>query len=407
MMRQFFLGILFTSIVCSVKAQRNCLTTEYEKNHPVLLGAGTDQPTGVQRDTVSNEIITIPVVVHLLYKTGEQNISEAQIKSQIEALNKDFRRMNADASNTPAAFKLLAGDAKINFCLAQVAPNGQRTKGIIRKYTSKDYFIGDDAMKFSAAGGDDMWDSKRYLNIWVCNLYGRALGYATVPGQPAEKDGVVVNWDVFGTTGNVRPPFTKGRTATHEVAHWLGLKHIWGDASCGDDAIADTPPQSDYNFGCPSFPKPSYCSVNGNGDMFMNYMDFSDDACMNLFTLGQVKKMRSQFAMGGARNFFLNSYACDSMQATGGPMADPLPVEPMAIRIHPNPVADIVYVDCMNASWSAGRTIRIFNLQGIEVLRTVVYKNSNGISLKQLTGGIYLLRVDEGEEQITAKLFKQ
>lgn len=406
-MRQLFWGILFTGNLFSARAQRNCLTEEYLKNHPVTVISGTSTPTGVQRDTGSNEIIIIPVVVHLLYKTGEQNISDDRIKSQIDALNNDFRRTNADAAGTPTAFKLLAGDAKINFCLAQVAPNGQRTKGIIRKYTAKDYFTGDDAMKFGSAGGDDAWDSKRYLNIWVCNLYGRALGYATLPGQAADKDGVVINWDVFGTIGNLRQPFTKGRTATHEVAHWLGLKHIWGDAQCGDDGIADTPPQSNYNFGCTAFPKISSCSVNGNGDMFMNYMDFSDDACMNLFTNGQIKKMRSQFAMGGARNFFLNSYACDSMQATGGPMGDPIATDPFSIRIYPNPVADMVYVDCKNGSWSAGRAIRIFNLQGIEVLRTIVYKNTNGISLKQLSSGVYLLRVEEGEDKLTAKIFKQ
>ena len=220
-------------------------------------------------------------------------------------MNNDYRRQNADAVNTPAPFKSVAADTRIVFCLAKVDPNGNHTSGIIRKYTKTDLFLSDDAMKFSTSGGDDIWDSKRYLNIWVCNLFGRTLGYSVMPGAPADKDGVVIQYSVFGTTPNVAAPYNKGRTVTHEVGHWLGLKHLWGDAVCGDDGIADTPTQQTNNSGCPSFPHLSSCSINFNGDMFMNFMDFTDDACMNMFTHGQKNEMRSLFALGNVEEFFI------------------------------------------------------------------------------------------------------
>lgn len=384
-------------------AQRTCATADYVQRQPAIVPA-TNTPAGIARDTLANEIITIPVVVHLLYKTAEQNITDAQIKSQIAALNKDYRLLNTDAANIPAAFKPFATDAKIQFCLAQVDPAGKRTKGIIRKYTNKDYFTGDDAMKFSASGGDNAWSSKLYLNIWVCNLFGRALGYSTIPGSPADKDGVVINWDVFGTTGNLRYPFNKGRTATHEIGHWLGLKHLWGDALCGDDDVYDTPKQQNYNFNCPSFPHLSTCSPDNNGDMFMNFMDFTDDACMNMFTTGQVKKMRGTFTMGGAHNSFLNATACDSSLATGGPVADPLPISSEKVKIYPNPATDVLWVESSEAGYLNQQIAGIWSLKGEKLKEVLLENDKNKISLSGLPAGIYFLRLSNGYKKIFIKI---
>lgn len=390
-------------------AQRDCGTTAYTLKYfkPEIQKPGDN--TGHERDTVPNEIISIPVVVHLLFNTAEQNISDDQIKSQIDVLNRDFRRMNADAVNTPNAFKSFAADTRIMFCLAQVDPHGNSTKGIVRRYTSKNFFLGDDAMKFSSQGGDDVWDSKKYLNIWVCSLFGRSLGYATIPGGPADRDGVVINYDVFGKVGFVRPPYDKGRTTTHEVGHWLGLKHLWGDANCGSDDVDDTPAQQTFNFGCPSFPRMSSCSPNSNGDMFMDFMDFTDDACMNFFTTGQKRRMRGMFALSAPRNSFLNSFACDSTLATGAPLPnDTLPVAKPApdVQVFPNPVQTEVNFLSLNNYELAGKICSIFSMQGKLLLTKTLASNNEKINLAALQPGLYIIRIGEGVDKKTLKLIK-
>eukprot|EP01035_Chromulina_nebulosa_P041311 gene41311-55876_t len=198
-------------------------------------------------------LYTIPVVVHVVYNTAAQNVSDAQIQSQIDVLNKDYQLLNTDASSVPTPFKPLAADCKIQFCMAKRDPSGNPTTGIVRKATTRTSFTTNDAVK-KAANGDLPWDATKYLNIWVCNLSGGVLGYAQFPGGPVATDGVVITYTGFGTTGTAAAPFNLGRTATHEVGHWLDLYHIWGDdgtACSGSDEVGDTPNQADENYGCP------------------------------------------------------------------------------------------------------------------------------------------------------------
>lgn len=245
-------------------------------------------------------VTTIPVVVHVLFQTADQNISDQQIASQIDVLNRDYRKRNPDVAGVPAPFQGVAADAQIEFTLADTDPQGTATNGITRTQTNVAQFSQDNAMKFTAQGGHDAWDSTKYLNIWVCKLGGGLLGYATFPGEPADTDGVVILNTAFGTTGTAAAPFNLGRTTTHEVGHWLNLHHIWGDkTNCtGDDLVADTPTQQDHNFGTPAFPHVT-CNNGPNGDMFMNYMDYVDDRAMFMFTAGQVARM--QAALDGPR----------------------------------------------------------------------------------------------------------
>jgi hypothetical protein len=396
--------------VCNVHAQRTCGTTEYTERYfrpSVQRPANTDDHV---RDTVPNEIITIPVVVHLLFNTAEQNITDDQIRSQIAVLNNDYRRLNTDAVNTPSAFGPLAADCRIMFCLAQVDPSGRASKGIVRKYTAKNLFLEADAMKFSAAGGDDAWDSKKYLNIWVCSMFGRSLGYATMPGGEADKDGVVINYDVFGSRGFLRPPYDKGRTATHEVAHWLGLKHIWGDTNCGSDDVDDTPTQSSYNFDCPPFPHMSSCSPNSAGDMFMNYMDFTNDACMNTFTTGQKRKMRGLFALGALRNSFLNSFACDSTLATGAPLPDDTLVteKPQGnVNVYPNPTRQVLNLVAENGYELAGKNCTLFSAEGKVLMQQTINSNKSTIDISAFSAGFYVLKIGNGSDKKIIKVLKQ
>jgi len=252
----------------------------------------------------------IPVVVHVVYKTAAQNISDAQVHSQIDVLNEDYRMRNADVSSVPAAFQPFTADARIQFELATTDPDGNPTTGITRTATTRDSFTDDDGVKSAASGGADAWPADQYLNIWVCNLVPW-LGYAQFPGGPASTDGVVILHTAFGTTGTAAAPFNLGRTATHEVGHWLNLFHIWGDdaGGCsGSDHVADTPNQGGPNFGTPTFPTIS-CGNAPNGDMFMNYMDYVDDAAMVMFSAGQVQRM--QATLDGARSTVGTSTPCE------------------------------------------------------------------------------------------------
>lgn len=262
-------------------------------------------------------VVTIPVVVNVVYNTTAQNISDAQIQSQIDVLNADFRKLNSDWTNTPAVFQGLVADMEVQFCLATQDPTGAATTGIRRRQTNSTSFSTNDAVKQST-NGIAAWDRNKYLNLWVCNLSGTLLGYAQFPGGAAATDGVVIDYQYFGTIGTATAPFNLGRTATHEVGHWLNLYHIWGDdgTGCtGSDQCADTPNQGGYNAGCPTFPKIS-CSNGPNGDLWMNYMDYSDDACMYMFTAGQKARAQSLFSTGGARVSLLTSPGCQP--PTGG-----------------------------------------------------------------------------------------
>ncbi len=310
------------SSLMAQSANRGCGTMDYLqqqlKNDPAMnlrmqqIEAQTAAYARLNAANKTTMVVTIPVVFHVLYSTNNatQNISDARINAQLDVLNKDFSRTNADAGNTPAVFQGVAANTGIQFCLAVRDPNGVTTTGIIRKQTAITSFVDDD-VKFNATGGDDAWPTASYLNIWVCNLGGGLLGYAQFPGGPANTDGVVLlNGSVGGPAApGTSTPYHLGRTATHEVGHWLNLRHIWGDANCGNDLVSDTPTQQTSNFGCPTFPHVT-CSNGPNGDMFMNYMDYVDDNCMNMFTAGQSTRSNAVLAAGGARSTLASSQGC-------------------------------------------------------------------------------------------------
>jgi hypothetical protein len=264
--------------------RRNLLSLENAVN--LRMAAGLVARAG--RPTI------IPVVVHVVFKLDSENISPAQIKSQIAVLNKDYSASNADKSKTPPVWKGLVTAANIQFKLATKDPNGKTTTGITRTKTTQDSFGSDDTVKSSTTGGIEPWPTDRYLNLWVCNLGDGLLGYAQFPGGPADTDGVVILHTGFGTSGTAKAPFNKGRTATHEIGHYLNLHHIWGDTQhCeGTDFIDDTPNAQQPNFGKPAFPHVT-CNNGPNGDMFMNYMDYVDDDSMFMFTAGQVTRMNA------------------------------------------------------------------------------------------------------------------
>jgi hypothetical protein len=314
--------LLFAS--ASLYAQRNCGTMDYlqmqMQKDPSIARNMEKQENQIQawvrengdRFRTAGGTITIPVVVHVVYRTAVQNISDAQVMSQIDVLNEDYGATNADITSVPAAWTSLATPSGIQFCLASRDPQGNPTTGIRRVQTTVTSFSQNDAVKFTAQGGDDIWDRNSYLNFWVCNLGGGLLGYSQFPGTgAANTDGIVIGYNFFGRVGTLSAPYNKGRTATHEVGHWFNLRHIWGDdgGSCsGSDQVADTPNQAAENYGCPNFPKTDACQPASPGVMFMNYMDYTDDACMYFFTTGQSTRMNA--ALSGTRSAIMSSQGC-------------------------------------------------------------------------------------------------
>ncbi|MDT0538811.1 zinc metalloprotease [Croceitalea sp. P059] len=252
-------------------------------------GGGGEEPEPPVDDNLGT--ITIPVIVHVLYNSAAENISDQQINSQIAVLNADFNASNNDINQVPSLFAPNVGDVDIQFTVDRV----------IRKSTTRTSFGTNDAIKFNSQGGSDVVTPDTHLNMWIGDIGGGILGYAQFPGGSTATDGVVVGTAFFGTSGTATAPFDGGRTMTHEVGHWLNLRHIWGDGRCNrDDFVSDTPRSDRPNYGCPSYPT-THCRTT---DMTMNYMDYVNDDCMYMFTNGQTERMRALFAPGGARDTF-------------------------------------------------------------------------------------------------------
>jgi hypothetical protein len=418
-------------LICqTVFAQKNCGTSSYLdrvgagnsatsfRNNLSFAAPQSSNSGATSSELSSQTVITIPVVVHVLYNANA-NVTDEQIKSQIEALNRNFNKENEDFSKVPDVFASLAGVANIRFVLAKVDPNGRATNGITRTKSSRELWSNDDKMKMPSYGGVAPWDSKSYLNIWVCNLVPGLLGYSSAPGSPADKDGVVIKYNIFGTaaTGN----FNMGRTAVHEVGHWLNLKHLWGDKECGSDEVDDTPQQRTYNQGTPTFPKMGMgCSAsNPYGEMFMNFMDFTNDASMMMFTNGQVKRMRDLFHAGGIRESIRFSKALgepwnNSPVATNnsgintGTVAEPAPLVVIAaVKLYPNPAVEKITLSTTNENSITGKTYAVYAADGRVVTTGTISSNVFNLNISSLHRGIYFIRIGENVDKQVLRFVKQ
>lgn len=341
---QFFgLFLIFFNVQLPVFGQTeqcgtNWVTDHYQKYFPQKTAPIPEFPNS---PITNRTVVTIPVVVHVVHFWSFENISKEQIESQIAVLNADFRKLNANFNQTPAEFKTVAADCQLEFCLASKDPFGAPTDGITRTKTnvsvigSKVENDGRLSIKHSDTGGEDAWNESKYLNIWVGGLQSGLFGFATFPATaPAGEDGVVIDPRYFGTVGLAASsaPQNLGRTATHEVGHYFNLKHIWGNVNgCNeDDDVADTP-QSEKPFSvCPVHPQFS-C---GNKAMFMNYMDYTDDGCMTMFSAGQRDRMLA--ALNGPRASLLTSNGCGTLSTQV--------IENQDITLWPNPATGQVFI---------------------------------------------------------------
>lgn len=275
---------------------------------------------------------TVPVVVHVIYDNADDNITKAQVEDAIRVLNEDFRRQNADTSDTRTIFEPVAADTEIRFELAKLDPQGNCTDGINRVQSAMTQEATDNVKSLIS------WPRARYLNIWVVRSIGISAGsggivlgyaYRPYPGQTDQLDGIVIRHDRMGTIGTSN---SEGRTLTHEVGHYLGLKHTFDDGCFSGDDITDTPPVANASFGC-SFSKNS-CSNDfpDQPDMIENYMDYADDNCMNIFTTGQKNYMKAVINPSGLRSYLVSSA---NLAATGITVNPPVVCTPAADFITP------------------------------------------------------------------------
>ncbi|MBL7749402.1 MAG: T9SS type A sorting domain-containing protein [Chitinophagaceae bacterium] len=402
-------GLILLALAFTVQlfSQEPCNSFSYQQaelaKDPVLSARIRSVENFIQQQSASRVtsrldgvVIKIPVVVHILYHSPQEKITDAQVVSQIAALNKYFRRRNTDTASAPTHFRALAADCEIEFHLATSDPRRRSTSGITRKYTPVTKWGADDKMKFAAEMGADAWDTKSYLNIWVCNL-DKFAGYATLPGTDEKKDGLVINYTAFGTN-NGSSVFSLGKTAVHEAGHWLNLRHLWGDEYCGDDGVNDTPKQASYTSGCPSVVRIT-CGNGPHGDMYMNYMDFTNESCTNMFTEGQKARMRALFENGGPRQSLLSSKGLDLPLFS----SIPLPEEPdpkwLRPNLYPNPASTELMLDLSYDIRWIGKTIFVTNMQGQLVMNVSISSKNQRIDVSRLQAGVYFIaaKKDDGE----------
>lgn len=362
----------------------------------------TQQWISENQNTVSlREIITIPVVVHIVWMDESEDFTDLEIEAQIDGLTADFRKLNDNASIIPPVFQPLAADIEIEFCLASVDPNGKETNGIVRKKTEfantgTTYSGSRRRICYDDLGGSNSWDSEDYINIWVGQLADGVIGIGTFPGEeiPTE-DGIFIDPSAFGFFCSSSKGYFLGRTLTHEMGHFFNLHHIWGKNGCNiDDLVDDTPMQdTHYKNQCPSHPQVS-C---GSEDMFMNYMDYTNDDCMAMFSKGQ--KMRMLAA--------LDTFPRSSLKSSNGCVkAKPkdITLTPDDILLFPNPASECVHID-LDIDNDLPIRMAIFDTSGREIYSNQVFvKDLRTFDISNISNGIYFIYFESNDQVASKKL---
>jgi Pregnancy-associated plasma protein-A/Secretion system C-terminal sorting domain len=339
-----------------------------------------------ERQAHDRNSVVIPVVFHIVWNDQVENISDALLLSQIDALNRDFNAENQDIQNVPEEFSALVANIGIRFCVASRVENGVRQQGIIRVHTEVTEIGSKENLYSTSAGGSDAWNADNYLNIWVANVGSIISGFASYPNLvQKEKDGIVIHPKFVGLNGS--SSFGLGRTLTHEVGHYFGLRHLWGDdLICEtDDGIADTPPQKTSYGGCPKFPQYS-C---GHSNMFMNFMDYTDDNCMYFFTNGQKNQILATID--------------NERSGLGSSLSSCYELEKFSFSINPNPAGNFLKVH-FEPLTNSNVELNIFELSGkllIQAQKEMPLLTN--IDISTLQNGLYILSLQIEHQKYYSK----
>ncbi len=406
-MKKLLFSVLVLCSGFSFAQQRNCATpikmqeridadpAFAAKNEQVRaeLAAATNTIMSTNGGAATNVVVTVPVVFHVLYKNPIQNISDAQIDSQLAVLNADFRKQNADFTTVvPPVFQPFGADMEIVFVKATTTPQGLPTTGVTRKPVGSSFNFGANYYK-PWEGGQAAWNPLEYVNIWIGEFTDDTLGFAYQPGAAGlPYDGLCIGYNYFGTIGTATWPYNKGRTTTHEMGHYFGLDHPWGDPSPWDpndcannDFVADTPATTGPYYNCVSFPNSAnICPGTSapNGAMFMNFMDYVPDACMAFFTHGQ--KARTQAAINGPRASVLG-VKNHALSAN--------------LKIYPNPSSDFFKISSPDI---AVEKVEIYDAAG-QLVKSERVNQDAPIYVDQLESGIYYLRIYSGDSVLKSE----
>ena len=356
----------------------------------------------LQNNIQPRAVARIPVVVHIVWQNEFENISDAQIQSQIDALNRDFRKRNT----VNPVFLRFAVDCEIEFCLAKRDTNNNVTTGVIRRQTTftnigSTYF--DTVSRrifYSGQGGSNAWNPAKYLNIWVCAFSNGFLGVASSPSKALirpKEDGIIVDYRAFGTVGSLRDGRQNGRIAVHEIGHYFNLLHIWGsDTTCiDDDEVADTPRQAGPHEGCPT---DLVGSCGNTLDYFRNYMDYTNDDCMSFFTMGQ--KARMWASLSGSRSSLLTSTVCEPVS-----VAD---IHTPLFEVYPNPAHAVLNVSINNWNSSSTKKYKLMDCFGRILLEKPIQNGVNiEIPIDMLPNGLYIVSLNIDNQHFTKKIVIQ
>ncbi len=417
-----FISLAFLGFAQNAATHRTCGSPVPPDEYEVWMQSKIREFQTLQQTGRVQTHYNIPVVVHVVHN-GENvgvgsNISLAQINSQIDVLNEDYRRHNADTTLTPTVFKPVAADIDVNFHLASVDQNGNASTGIDRINRNTKGWTAPPYSKTyidATIKPNSIWNPNNFLNIWVLNTGGSLLGYAYFPPQSTLQgfnpvylgtmttDGVVIYYQTFARVGSLLSGYDLGRTASHEVGHYLGLRHISGDVACGNDYCADTPPQTGgyfggqggLNYGCPT-PVPfqaGMCTGNANGEMFMNFMDYVDDNCYNMFTNDQKTRMQTALLNSPMRNQLHAGVAENSVILEG-------------VSVYPNPSKGQLNIAAPLLRAGSDLEINIINILGKAVYHSVkeVIGVTFNLDLSTLNNGLYIMQLKNEKGTFTQRI---